>query len=350
MDAVDPMLADLRRHVNDTRYRPDTTAGHYESFFVRANHSTRPLACWIRYTLFSPRHHSEQAQGELWAIAFDGETGRHVAVKQELPLAACTFDPDRFNVRIGASSLDADRLMGVAHSHAHTIRWDLTYRGQGDASPSAPLFLLPRSAYAPRARLSPAKSLVGLPLAVFSGTLVVDDVPLPITDWVGSQNHNWGTRHTDHYAWGQVAGFDHAPSSFLEVTTARRRIGPLWSPFLTLLVLRHAGVEYALNSPAQLWRNRGRFEPFAWNFHAETRTVRLAGRISAPPAAWVGWTYRNPPGGVKYCLNTKLAACQLTLTHRVGSGWGPPEHLTTAHRAAFEILSDQPDARVPLQV
>ena len=31
--------------------------GHYESFFQRANHPTRPLAFWIRYTLFSPHAH-----------------------------------------------------------------------------------------------------------------------------------------------------------------------------------------------------------------------------------------------------------------------------------------------------
>jgi hypothetical protein len=46
---------------------------------------------------------------------------------------------------------------------------------------------------------------------------------------VGSQNHNWGSRHTDHYAWGQVAGFDDDPDAFLELSTARVRVGPLIS-------------------------------------------------------------------------------------------------------------------------
>lgn len=71
-------LEEARLHANDTRYHPDERAGHYESFFVRANHPTRPLAFWIRYTIFSPRRHPEQAAGELWAIVFNGETGRHV--------------------------------------------------------------------------------------------------------------------------------------------------------------------------------------------------------------------------------------------------------------------------------
>jgi len=54
------------QRVNFTRYLPGQTTDHYESFFVRANHPTRPLAFWIRYTLFSPHRHPENALGELW--------------------------------------------------------------------------------------------------------------------------------------------------------------------------------------------------------------------------------------------------------------------------------------------
>jgi hypothetical protein len=63
--------------------------GHYESFFLRANHPTRPLAFWIRYTLFSLKNFPEKGIGELWATFFNGETNQHTVVKQEYPLAAC---------------------------------------------------------------------------------------------------------------------------------------------------------------------------------------------------------------------------------------------------------------------
>jgi hypothetical protein len=53
------------RQVNCTHYQPGQMTGHYESYFVRANHPTRPLAFWIRYTLFSPKQHPENALGEL---------------------------------------------------------------------------------------------------------------------------------------------------------------------------------------------------------------------------------------------------------------------------------------------
>jgi hypothetical protein len=157
-------------------------------------------------------------------------------------------------------------------------------------------------------------------------------------------------RHTDHYAWGQVAGFEGAPETFLELVTARRRLGPFWSPFVTLLVVRHRGEEIALNTPGQMRRARGAFEPFDWRFRSETSQVRVEGHIAAPSAAFVGLSYRNPPGGTKVCLNTKLATCELTIARREGAVWGKPEQVIAQQRAAFEILTDHPDARVPVRV
>lgn len=336
-------VVQARLHANDARYRPASQDGHYESFFVRANHPSRPLGFWIRYTIFSPRHHPEQAIGELWAIAFDGETQRHVAVKQEYPLAACAFDPSRFSVRVGEASLVADALSGAAERAGHRLWWDLRYQ---EGTP--PLFLLPLEVY--DRRQPPAKALVGRPLAVFSGRLVVDGATWEIDDWLGSQNHNWGRRHTDQYAWGQVAGFDGAPETFLEVITARRRLGPLWSPFVTLLVVRHQGEEIALNSPQQMRRAKGSFRPFEWRFRSETPDIRITGQVTAPSTAFVGLTYYNPPGGSKICLNSKVATCELTIARREGARWGQPQRLHARDRAAFEILTDTPDAQVPMQV
>ncbi|HLW90191.1 MAG TPA: hypothetical protein VKS78_02670, partial [Roseiarcus sp.] len=67
------MIAD---DFNSARFQPGETSGHYESYFQRANHPTEPKAFWIRYTIFSPAGRPREAIGELWAIAFDGETGR----------------------------------------------------------------------------------------------------------------------------------------------------------------------------------------------------------------------------------------------------------------------------------
>ena len=338
---MDEELEHAGARANHTRYQPGQRRGHYESFFLRANHPQRRLAFWIRYTIFSPEGRPEQALGELWAVYFDGESGQHVAVKREVPFAQCAFANAKFSVRIADALLGPGVATGTAASDGHALSWDLSYGGD-----APPLFLFPLQLY--RTALPKAKSLVGLPLARFAGALVVDGRRVDVADWIGSQNHNWGARHTDHYAWGQVAGFDAHPDSFLEVATARLKMGPLWTPFMTVLVLRHRGTEIALNSPRQMWRARGSFDYFRWRFSAMNGAHRVEGTISAPRETFVGLRYGNPPGGIKHCLNSKLAACELTVSDRRGGS--SAETLSTAHRAAFEILTDEDGHGVAMRV
>ena len=197
------------------------------------------------------------------------------------------------------------------------------------------MLLLPLKLY--ETKFPAAKSLVSLPLASFNGTLIVNGDTIMVDGWRGSQNHNWGVRHTDLYAWGQVAGFDNDAEAFLEIATARLRLGPFWSPPFTPIVLRYKGAEYGLRGLLQSLRAHGSFEYFTWKFKSEVEHLVIEGTITAPPQAFVGLTYYNPPGGVKYCLNTKIAGCTLHLRDKTA---GTVHILETKNRAAFEILTD----------
>jgi hypothetical protein len=331
-----------RSRANHTRYRPGQDTGHYESFFLRANHANRSLAFWIRYTIFSPAGSPDAALGELWAVYFDGESGHHMAVKEEVPLSQCTFKTSELFVAVDDARLEPGALAGSAAPGGHSFSWDLTFSGDAE-----PLFMLPVDLY--EAEVPRAKALVALPMALFNGSLHVDGKEIEVADWVGSQNHNWGTRHTDHYAWGQVAGFDTHPDSFLEVATARLKIGESWTPFMTPIVLRHQGEEIALNSMSQATAAKGSFYYFNWDFSSETDAIRLDGRISAPREAFVGLRYYNPPGGEKHCLNTKIASCELQITRKGPGGRETMESLRTTNRAAFEILTDDRDHGVEIR-
>ncbi len=321
-------LQAFQNQVNLTRFH-DQTNGFYESFFLRANHPVRPLAFWIRYTLFSPKAHPEDSLGELWGTFFNGETNRHTVVKLEYPLAACHFDPTEFKIQIGAAKLSHRLFQGSLENHGSSLAWEMKYQGD-----SLPLLLLPLQLY--EGKFPAAKSLVSLPCAHFNGTLRVNDEKINITDWVGSQNHNWGLKHTDLYAWGQVAGFDSHPESFLEVATAQLKLGPLWTPPITLLVLRHNQKEYALTDLVPGIKAHGKFRYFSWEFKSISKEVEIEGEISAPALAFVGLNYHNPPGGNKYCLNSKIAACRL---HFKDKTTGATDTLETKNRAAFEILT-----------
>lgn len=317
---------------NASRFRPGESGGLYESYFLRGNHPERPLAFWIRYTIFCPKGRPQEAQGELWAIYFDGETSKVSAVKESRPITECQFSRDCLDVRIGSATLTDGALDGRAASAEHAVSWRLTFAGGG-----APLLLLPEAMYA--GGFPKAKALVAQPNAVFSGTLTVDGREIDIKGWRGSQNHNWGSRHTDRYAWGQVAGFDNAPEAFLECAAAQVRVGPFWSPRLTLLVLRDGDEEFALNGLWQAARAHGDYDFFSWTLDSRGPQARLHGRIEAPAAAFVGLNYLNPPGGSKTCLNSKLASAEFTL-ERPGR---PAKTFVTRSRAAFEILTDRRD-------
>ncbi len=332
-----PVVDKVRARANHARYRPGDRRGFYESFFLRANHASEPQAFWIRYTLMSPKGRPEDAVGELWAVWFDGRTGAHIAVRNETAPGRFSFARDRFDVSVGGARLGAGYATGAATSKDHVISWQLEFSGD-----QAPLLLLAPGLYDrawPR-----AKALVGLPLARFSGWLEVDGRRHDVADWVGSQNHNWGSRHTDFYAWGQVAGFDGMPEAFLEVATGRVKLGPLWTPAMTLVVLRTAEGEWRCDSVASALRARAHVGYFDWRFDAGTGDVRVRGRISADHEDFVGLRYLNPPGGVKQCLNSKIADCRV----EVFADDKAPVVLECRRRAAFEILTDDRSHGVPL--
>ncbi len=323
-----PSVGDIvkaRAAWNGARFRPRDPSGHYESWFLRANHPTRPQAFWIRYTIFVPKGRPEEAEGERWAIWFDGERDEVVASRDEVPIARCGFRPDALDVTIGDGTLGPDGLRGAVGR----VAWDLRCRGE-----APPLVFLPEPYY--ERRLPKAKAVVPVPFARFDGTLMVDGAAREIDGWVGSQNHNWGSQHTDRYAWAQVAGFDDAPDAFLECITARVRLGPLWTPPLTIAVLRLGERTIPFNRLAAALRGRGEYAPFEWSFAVGGGGRTLTGRIEAPAEHFVGLPYRNPPGGTLTCLNCKIAAAEVTFTEG-----GRSRTLRTAHRAAFEILTER---------
>lgn len=326
-----------RRVWNAARWVAGDPRGHYESWFSRANHPTRPLAFWVRYTIFSPKDRPEDALGELWAVAFDGEKKRIIAVKEEHSIRACTFSRTELAARIGEATIDQESLVGTAACGGHRVEWSL-----GFTSPERPMLLLDRSLY--DAPFPKAKGIIGSPFAVFSGSLRVDDEGWDIDGWIGSQNHNWGERHTNRYAWGQVAGFDDAPDAFLEVITAKVKLGPLMLPPGTPLVLRLGDEELAFNTLRRAYTARASYDLFQWRFETGDARAHVSGTIAAAASDFVGLTYYDPPGGSRTCLNSKIARCDLTV-RRPGK---PPLSLSTKSRAAFEILTDATDHGVPV--
>lgn len=329
-------MAPERARWNAARFDPDSPSGFYESWFLRANHPEEPRAFWLRYTFFQPRRRPDDAVGELWAVAFErGVPPR--AAKSVLPIAHCALSRSGLDIALGEARLEDEACSGEAAWDGAEIGWKLAY-----TSPVEPLLLFPERLYA--GRFPRAKALVPSPAAVFSGVLDVDGKRWEIDGWPGSQNHNWGLQHTDDYAWGQVAGFDDEPGSFLECGVGRVRLGPVWSPTFSPLVLRQGGEVHRLNSLWRCLRNRGETDFYRLDLEARRPGLRVFARFDAVARDFVALPYADPPGGVRTCLNSKLARCTLRVERR----GRPARTLHSAHRAALEILPTRDDHGIPL--
>lgn len=334
-------LEKARAAANFTRFRGEKSGGHYESYFMRANDKATGHGFWIRYTIYQPEsgQGTKQPMGELWAIYF--EKGKApVAAKSEFPIERAQYSNTNFDLSFDGATLTDKTLKGAAaNAGENKIEWELEMNKISTAKDGNALFPMPLTSY--DTPLPRAKLLVAQPFVTFSGTLTVNGKKIQIAEWQGSQNHNWGSRHTDEYAWGQVAGFDNEPDAFLEVASAKLKIGPVMTPYLTPISLRYKGKDYCLNTYWQAFRNSVTLNYFDWVFSGESGDLRIDGHIWADRNDFVALNYYNPPGDVKTCLNSKVASCDITLTEK--SRIGLKVDLKTKNRAAFEILTSKTD-------
>ncbi|NNM52666.1 MAG: hypothetical protein HKM02_10670 [Pseudomonadales bacterium] len=319
-----------------TRYRQGMRGGHYESWFLRANHPKKAEAFWIRYTLLVPQATDLPALGELWVVYTQAELQVIRVAKSVYPLQEGRYAENYLDIELGGSYLRSGVAKGQAQG-PDDVQWDLRYEGS-----TMPVLLLPKHWY--NSGFPRAKSVTTRPVVSFIGTLQVNGAVIPINHWIGSENHNWGSRHTDKYAWAQVVGFDNDPEVFFEIIAARVQWRSFLTPVMTLLVLRVDGQEIRLNGMLQALRANSHWKPLAWFFKSSGKGVRVRGVISAQPHECVALRYANPPGGEHICFNSKVAACDLWL-ERAGR---PPRHLVTQGRAAFEILGDDPVEGMPV--
>ena len=93
-----------------------------------------------------------------------------------------------------------------------------------------------------------------------------------------------------------------------------------------------------------MWRQDARIDAsgLRWSLglRSQDGEVRLAMRAAPEEVVCLG--YRNPPRGrVSHCLNSKLAGCTLRVNPANDEGFV----CKSAHGAALEILTNEPDPR-----
>ncbi len=325
----------MNRDWNAVRFDPGKDAGHVESYFFKLNDAVGRRALWLKATILA--RPGRQPVAEAWAIAFDREH-RHTAVKRVVPLSEARFSRERFDVAVADVRFRDGRAEGRIETTSHAIEFGLDF---DTASP--PLVPFP-SLRMYEGKLPSSKLVSPHPDSRFYGEYRVDGgAPVKVEGWRGMQGHNWGTRHTELYAWAHVNQWEQDEQVVFEGLTGRVKVGPVLAPPLTIVCIWHRGTRYEFNAPRVMLRSHGEIGTRRWRFEVESPLARASGELFADTKDFVGLFYENPDGQMTYCLNSKIATAKISLEAR-----GRPPLVLTSQSAALEIGTKDPDHGVQM--
>ena len=290
------------------------SAGHYESWYLKANHPEEPLGLWIRYTIHKAP--GEQPQGAVWFTFFETGAGGPVAAKERglTPGAG-----ERQWVRLGEA---AGIGKGRAFGYAGECWWELSYDAYEE-----PLFHLP-TALMYRTGLPRTKLCSPIPHALVSGRVGIGDRQLPLDGWRGMIGHNWGAEHAEEWVWLHALTSD---GDWLDAAIGRVKLGNKVTPWIANGAVSLSGERHALGGLGAAAEVSA--QPGLCQFHLTTRRLVLAGDASAELSDTVGWRYADPAGGEHHSLNCSVASMRL----RIEPKERPVRALEVQGSAAYEL-------------
>jgi hypothetical protein len=317
-----------------TRARfPDVAlgAGHYESFYLRAAHPSRPLGIWIRYTVH--KRPGAEPKGSLWFTLFDGDAAAPSAVKVTEPGPRV---PDGGFIEIAGATFGPEAVAG----RAGDASWDLRYTTAAD-----PLFHLPRD-WMYTAKLPRTKTLSPAPAALWSGTVTVGDRTVELDTWPGMVGHNWGAEHAERWVWMHGIGFEgKQEDTWIDVAIGRIKVGPLTTPWMGNGGISIDGVRHRLGGIEKTRGIRVNERPSRCDFVIPGDGVTVRGRVASEPKNFVGWVYADPAGPEHNTVNCSIAGMELTVSRD-----GEPDRLLGAQSGAtYELGMRETDHGIPLQ-
>ena len=331
------LLFQPERPENELRFSGQP--GHVESYFLRANHPTRPLAVWLKSTVLAPL--KGPAVAESWFIWFDGERGKTLAQKQTHPFSAVSYSGDGTKALTISSPETRFELAAAGFARGTLpVHFDLSWTQDGSPV-GQPLSIFPwrllRTGPIPKGKL-----LTPFPSLRFSGRVELPWGPEMLEDWPGMQGHNWGKEHTFEYAWGQCLfpGDD----AMVEGFSGKAKFAGLVTPRLSAMIVRKGGRTFRFDAIFDAWRQRAEVSADRWflalrGSDGEAILEMDTSHRTTQPMVCLG--YDNPNGERSYCFNSKLAAVKLTVRPSDGASFT----CTSAHGGALEFLRREPDPR-----
>lgn len=308
------------------------TRGLYESNYLKANSPDGKKGIWLKHNILAPLG-DEPAMLELWCVLFDQDKGRPRAFKQMRPMS-------QVKTGVGSLRIEADEVLltgrhtktKVVDGSGKSASWDLKLTPK-----EAPLYHLPHAkmyvmGFPKKKPITPA------PRLKFDGTLDFDGESVEIKDWIGIRGHNWGTEHAYCYAYGNCNLFREDEVALVDMYTAKIRLGPVKSPWLSQGILRTGGQEEKFNSLRFMVTPNAVIDWPEWRVTIKAKGAALETTWRLDPEQTIGLRYLHPDGKVSFCYNTKFAELRLKR--------GALE--LTSDQAELEFLYTEPIPGIPL--
>jgi hypothetical protein len=311
------------------------SAGHYESFYVKATRPGGGRGIWLRHTVH--QRPGAPRTASLWFTLFDADEQGPRATK-------LTVGADRLSAPTGAYIKVADALLepgrarGALENDEMKVAWDLEFESEAPAFRHLPYDFL-YGAPLPR-----TKFLSPYPDASYTGTVTVDGEQIAVEAWPGMVGHNWGAEHAERWTWLQANEFRETDGYF-DAALGKIKIGPLTTPWLGNAVLHLDGETHRLGGFDRIRSTKVEDEPTACEFELAGKDVKLRGRVFSEPRNFVAWVYADPVGPEHNTLNCSVSDMELAV-ERKGRN---PVRLECVGAAAYEIGMRETDHGIPLQ-
>jgi hypothetical protein len=305
----------------------------YESNYLKANSPDGRRGLWIKHNILAPADRNRPAVLEVWCVLFDRDDGRPSVVKQVRKMSEIAVAKTRLRIE-GQEVLLSDRetRTHVVDEDGREASWELQLEAKDTAIFHMPYNWMYTAPFPKKKIITPA------PRLIFNGTLSFDGREVRVDDWVGIRGHNWGSEHAWRYVYGNCNLFEGEADAVLEMFTAKIKLGPIKSPWLSMGVLRHRGVEHGFRSLRYAAQSTPVVDFPSWEATLRTGDETLHASWELDPEQTVGLRYLHPDGKVSFCYNTKFA------TIRARSG----DLELTTDQAELEFLFEKPVAEIPL--
>jgi hypothetical protein len=282
--------------------------GRYEVWFLTASDPSRGAGYWIRYTIRAPV--AGPPEPRLWFAAFDREDpSRTFGINTPVAHDDLRVHRDRFEVEMGEAAISSGRATGTIDGGGHLVRWDLAFPTGGPSFRILP-DLLYRRGVAPTHPYSPN------PDVALEGIVEIDGDARSVDGIPAHQGHLFGSRHAERWAWASCASFDENGAAF-QALSAQSRRGPVRTPFLTFGGIRLRGRWVRLRGAAR----RRDWGLGWWRLGLEGGGLRVEGEVRARPEVMVRARYLDPNDTPRFCHNSEVSSCRLTVWERRPGGW-----------------------------